>query len=188
MPPPSAAPERLYTPGDALRAECDAAGRDAFVAAHPHAWLVQDLQVFAGAGDPPSSNTAVDMGLQAGPDPERLRRLYLAPHQFGFVPLLKSARNPWTGRLLVGRAPTNDVVLRHPSVSKVHARLLPQGEGWALGDAGSTNGTWLDGRLLEPDAPAVPLPSPCLVKVGSVVCLVLSSRQAFDALRPPTAR
>ena len=44
-----------------------------------------------------------------------------------------------------GRDAANDVVLNQPAVSRMHARIERQGEGWALLDRGSANGTELNG-------------------------------------------
>lgn len=48
---------------------------------------------------------------------------------------------PWS----VGRAEDNDIVVRDPNVSRRHARLERQENGFAVEDLGSTNGTLLDG-------------------------------------------
>jgi putative peptide zinc metalloprotease protein len=48
--------------------------------------------------------------------------------------------------VLIGRSAASTVRLADPSVSRVHARLRPAGAGVVLEDAGSTYGTWLDGR------------------------------------------
>jgi len=50
------------------------------------------------------------------------------------------------GRLTVGRDPANDVVLEDPNVSRFHAEIVGGRDGVELRDAGSTNGTRLDGR------------------------------------------
>ena len=47
--------------------------------------------------------------------------------------------------LRVGSAAGNDVVLRDPTVSRVHVSLSPQREGVHVRDLGSTNGTFVDG-------------------------------------------
>jgi pSer/pThr/pTyr-binding forkhead associated (FHA) protein len=46
--------------------------------------------------------------------------------------------------IMVGRAPNNDIVLNHPSVSKVHAYFVQRDLRWSVHDQGSTNGTFLD--------------------------------------------
>ncbi len=48
--------------------------------------------------------------------------------------------------LVLGRAPTCDVVLPHSSVSRRHAELLRQDEHWLITDLGSTNGIIVNGQ------------------------------------------
>jgi hypothetical protein len=57
--------------------------------------------------------------------------------------------------LTIGRGLSNDIVLAHPSVSKQHAQLMQEEEGWRLVDLRSTNGTLVNStkiteRRLEP--------------------------------------
>jgi len=47
-------------------------------------------------------------------------------------------------RLRLGRDPSNDVVLDHPSVSRFHAIIEPRDDGWVLVDT-STTGTYCEG-------------------------------------------
>ena len=47
--------------------------------------------------------------------------------------------------MLIGRAPTNDIVVRDDGVSARHARLDADGGRWMLADVGSRNGTTLNG-------------------------------------------
>jgi pSer/pThr/pTyr-binding forkhead associated (FHA) protein/Zn-dependent protease len=49
----------------------------------------------------------------------------------------------------IGRAPDNTLRLADPSVSRVHARILAAAGGAVLEDAGSSYGTWLDGRRVQ---------------------------------------
>src|SRR5262245_32673820 len=62
-------------------------------------------------------------------------------------------------RLLVGREPTCDICLPHPSVSRRHAQLQQTEQGaWLLQDLNSLNHVYLDNRpvqhvLLEPGVP-----------------------------------
>jgi len=44
-----------------------------------------------------------------------------------------------------GRAADCDVAIEETFVSVLHAPIKPAGEGFVLKDAGSTNGTWVDG-------------------------------------------
>jgi hypothetical protein len=56
---------------------------------------------------------------------------------------------PGGRRISVGRGTDNDLYLNHPSVSKIHAALQMNREGTLLvADAGSTNGTYINGRRI----------------------------------------
>ena len=54
--------------------------------------------------------------------------------------------------IFVGRAPTNDIVLANPSVSKSHLRFIciPRTEHHQLVDMFSSNGTYLNGKKFYP--------------------------------------
>ena len=45
----------------------------------------------------------------------------------------------------IGRAPSNQIVVDHPSISAHHALLLRSGTSYWLKDLNSTNGTWMNG-------------------------------------------
>ncbi len=47
--------------------------------------------------------------------------------------------------ITIGRTPSNDVVIDHPTVSWQHAVLTKSPSGYRLKDLGSTNGTQIDG-------------------------------------------
>jgi pSer/pThr/pTyr-binding forkhead associated (FHA) protein len=57
-----------------------------------------------------------------------------------------------TPAVTIGRAPTNDIVITDPGVSRMHAALLGKGERWTIADASST-GTWVEGEKLQSKAP-----------------------------------
>lgn len=60
-------------------------------------------------------------------------------------------RVPLVGDMTIGRAPGSTVVLADPSVSRVHARITPRGNGGGvlIEDAGSSAGTLLDGVAIS---------------------------------------
>lgn len=51
--------------------------------------------------------------------------------------------------VVMGRDPTCGVRLDAEEVSRRHARVAPQGGGHVVGDLGSLNGTWVNGREVE---------------------------------------
>ena len=56
-------------------------------------------------------------------------------------------------QILLGRRGGVDVLLPHPRVSLVHARIERRSGGWVLTDEGSTNGTRLNGLQLDVGQP-----------------------------------
>jgi hypothetical protein len=50
-----------------------------------------------------------------------------------------------TGRLTLGRGKSNDVTLHDASVSREHAEIVRDGDGWKVRDLGSTNGVKVNG-------------------------------------------
>lgn len=75
--------------------------------------------------------------------------------EWRIVPVKKRPGNPYPDRLSVGRAPNCDVVLRLPSISKVHAHMLVQSDNsLCLRDNQASNQTFLNGRKLEPGTTA----------------------------------
>ncbi len=71
------------------------------------------------------------------------------------IPLRKvPGRNPFEAMITIGRAANNDIVIPFVCVSKFHAyvRRDPFSRAELLFDAGSSNGTFLDGEQLDPES------------------------------------
>ncbi|MBK9087612.1 MAG: FHA domain-containing protein [Holophagales bacterium] len=68
------------------------------------------------------------------------------------------------GAATIGREPGCDVLLASPTVSRRHALVAPNGEGWIVRDLGSGNGTFLDARRVD----EAPLPNGVAIRFGSV--------------------
>lgn len=82
--------------------------------------------------------------------------------------LTKSERNQLEGIVTLGRAPTNDIIVAHPAVSKTHALFHRRDDGWLLEDQDSTNKTHLNRRPLPPNE-RVALPDGGKVELASSV-------------------
>ena len=66
--------------------------------------------------------------------------------------IAKAPGNPYKDRISVGRAQNCDVVIRDPSVSKLHAHFRARPEGFDLTDLESKNHTLVNGERLSPGA------------------------------------
>jgi hypothetical protein len=62
------------------------------------------------------------------------------------VPAVGSHIEIGVDQAVVGRDPNSDVIVNDGSVSRKHARLERRGDGWAVVDQSSANGTFLDGH------------------------------------------
>jgi hypothetical protein len=68
-----------------------------------------------------------------------------AMHSRFLAPLSPRVGGHGRNVVTIGRNLGNDVILKHQSISRVHATFERQDEGLALTDMGSKNGSWLNG-------------------------------------------
>jgi FHA domain len=98
------------------------------------------------------------------------------------LPLVKAPNNPYPDRISIGRARNCDVVLRHRSVSKLHAHAKRDENGaWVLQDAGSHNGMIVAGRAVEPNGAAA-IASGQNVVLGAVTLRVVDGEELHVVL------
>jgi hypothetical protein len=70
--------------------------------------------------------------------------------------IVKKEGAPFPDQIGIGRAANTDVCLSLNSISKYHAFFSADGSGgYIVADAGSKNGSWLDGRRLAPRQPTL---------------------------------
>ncbi|MCS7030303.1 MAG: FHA domain-containing protein [Gloeomargarita sp. SKYG116] len=62
--------------------------------------------------------------------------------------------------LAIGRDPSNDLVIQHPTVSRFHARVERQDGSFVITDLGSTNGTYVNGK---------PITHPFVLRTGDTI-------------------
>jgi ABC transport system ATP-binding/permease protein len=82
----------------------------------------------------------------------------------------------------IGRAPSNQIVVDHPSVSAHHALLLRTGASYLLKDLNASNGTWINGDCVT-DAE---LKDGDTIRFGSVTAIfagVYRKRCSSDGIR-----
>jgi len=68
--------------------------------------------------------------------------------------------------LRIGRAEGCGLRLEHPSISREHAELSANDDGWRLRDLGSKNGSFLDGSPVD----ETPIAGECWLRFGDVYC------------------
>jgi hypothetical protein len=105
------------------------------------------------------------------------------PNEYRVTPIKKNPQNPFPDRMTVGRAPNCDVVVRMPSVSKVHAHLSHTDKGTLLlRSANSTNVTRHNNKLIEGDDVAEVRPGDS-ISLGALTLIVMHSRELYALLR-----
>ena len=168
-------------------AQCEAQrlGRQQFLQQFSHPWLVRELEpderdvLVYHTGSAPTE--ALPIALPT--DSSFLRRLRAEPNHFALHSLIKTERNPWLDRILIGRAQNNDIVLRAEYVSKLHAYLEEHDGSWWIHDADSANGTWLGETRIGQTGPGLRLVGGVTVRFGRVPCLLLTSHDLLDFWR-----
>lgn len=103
------------------------------------------------------------------------------------IRVAKSDRNVWKSRISLGRATNNDLIVRHASVSKLHAHFQVVAEGGVerlvISDAGSVNGTLVNGRSVgEPPDGGVAVEPGDRIMIGDVRCELLDAPRLYDRL------
>lgn len=103
------------------------------------------------------------------------------------IPLVKAPANPYSDRISVGRARNCDVVLRNPSVSKLHAHIRKEPNGtWVVIDANSHNGTTIDGMRVTAGQ-TIPIKIGEPITFGGMIVRIATATMVHQALlgRPP---
>lgn len=105
------------------------------------------------------------------------------PNEYRLSPIQKNPQNPFPDRMTLGRAPNCDVVVRMPSVSKVHAHLAFTRKGTLLlKPARTSNLTRHNGRLLDDDSEVEIAPGDN-ISLGALTLEVMTSKQVYALLR-----
>lgn len=152
-------------------ASADAAvNADRLQAAFGDAYLLLDADVVRPVSEAALLNTAV-MDVRPDQQPTRLEDLRV-------FAVRKSTRN-FEQVITLGRAQSCDLVIAHPSVSARHALFIVTGHCVALYDAGSTNGTTINGDPvpLHSDAKPLPLTPLSRLRFGSVEATYLNAER-----------
>lgn len=151
---------------DLLKLDASRFGEDEFVARHPSAFL---------SFDAPEDDE----------DPHFMTELANAPATKKSVvvtAIVKRDKSLFQDRISVGRARNSDIVIRHASVSKLHAHFRTEATGLTLTDVGSHNGTKVGGVALVPHRPEAVRPGMTVV-IGAIHVRVLEAKNVYELLR-----
>lgn len=96
-------------------------------------------------------------------------------------PLIKKPGASFPDRITIGRTVNNDIVIPDSSISRLHAYLRRDPNGWVLADAGSKNGSWLEGRTLAARK-ELALPSRSELRLGDVDLTFYLASDLYTAL------
>ena len=139
----------------------------------PNATLhVFDYATYVGVSTPPSAADAA-IALHA--------RLLKSRH---FVsPLRKKKSSAFADRITVGRSRTQDITLRHRSVSKHHTWFETDASGiHYVGDAGSTNGVQVGGGKIAVRE-LVEIPLGAEIVIGGVTMVIVTNSDLWRGYR-----
>jgi pSer/pThr/pTyr-binding forkhead associated (FHA) protein len=148
--------------------------RDEFAAQLEHCFLVLETALY--------EDEQVGFATQVV-DPISLKRsTFRRPQNIEVLPIIKAPSNPYPDRVSVGRARNCDIVMRDPSISKLHAHFRVGGAKLELVDIDSQNGTRVNGRALPPHQPS-PVESGDTILFGSVAAKLVDANALYDLLR-----
>jgi hypothetical protein len=149
-----------------------AAGRERFIAVHRNLFLVR-----VGAVVPESESAFDQFAFDTVVDEDDV------PDDEGgwiIAPVRKREGGAFPDRIGVGRARNCDVVLRFPSISKLHAQILDREPRMIL-DLDSANGTKVEGVALVPRRP-VPLPLGARIELGGIAVSLIDADRLYALL------
>jgi pSer/pThr/pTyr-binding forkhead associated (FHA) protein len=118
-------------------------GEDHFRKLYPHPFLVV-------INRPPEDREWMDPRT-AESKLSDIREIEIRSQSGEAVAVAKTDRNAFKSFITVGRARNNDIVLRAPKISKLHAQFAPCEDGCELMDLDSANGTTVNGVQLRKD-------------------------------------
>jgi hypothetical protein len=155
-----------------LRADARSLAREAFEERHGRAFLLLSA---ADLSTPRPTLTEVRLDDEGGHAP--YRRVESTANLSLVVFAVRHNGRSASHLITLGRAPDNDVVVPDVSISRFHAFVKDGGGRWMLQDAGSTNGTTVNGNTVprQGHGPAIELTSGDDVRLGSVDLTFLDS-------------
>jgi hypothetical protein len=149
--------------------------RDVFVAGHAGHFLVKRPRGGAEVEEQPAGFSIATAAAHVDVDP------YAGEWQV--FPVVKRPGNPFPEQITVGRATNCDIVLRVPSVSKVHVHILREASGaFSLHDNRPSNPILLNGVRL-PAGETRPLEIGDCIRFGTLEFEFVDAARLYDMVR-----
>ncbi|MEO8699213.1 MAG: FHA domain-containing protein [Kofleriaceae bacterium] len=143
-------------------------GQDEFLASAAPAALVRFRERQAGPEGGDRTLTLDEPGEETVDETMPHGRVTLGELvEMAIYPLAKKPGASFPDRITIGRTANNDIVVEDHSVSRLHAYVKAQGNGWVVADGGSKNGSWLRGEVLEARRER-PITSRMVLRLGDV--------------------
>jgi hypothetical protein len=139
--------------------------------AYPYDWLVREEGDPAAVTTLPPGSPAPLFGATAGGSQS--------------LAIALKAKDGSSEQVVLGRGEQSDIVLNDGTLSSLHLVFMRGPGGWTVRDAGSKNGTTLEGVALQPGQPK-PLLSGARLRAGSVVLRYYAPPEMLVRLRTPT--
>ena len=152
-------------------------GKDAFLATAAPAALVRRRHEDSEDGDLDAPSGERDAETQVAAQVTHKRH----PGGLEIYPLAKKPGASFPDMITIGRTANNDVVLRDVTVSRLHAFFRHREQRWVLADAGSKNGTSVNGDALAPRRER-DVRSGTPVRIGDLELTFYTSPDLFDVL------
>lgn len=134
----------------------------AFVRKYPDAWLIWENR-------PGERSTLPQYTMAMGGDGGGKPRSEFEPAAYRLLGAIKE--------LTIGRN-GEGILIKDSTVSDTHLVLKQVPGGWTVADAGSKNGTKVDGQLLTPETP-LELKSGAQIQIGAVKLTFLTAAGLF---------
>ena len=160
----------MSNPLSVLLTEARQLSKRQFLAKYPHPWLLSELikalQAPASRGANISTETMAQGSMRMLPTKPSALALQARPQSFQLLAVVKTDRNMWDERILIGRGDKNDLILHDASVSIEHAYFSKKGSHLQLISFPSLNPTKLNGTVLKPHGTGVVIPDGAALEFG----------------------
>jgi pSer/pThr/pTyr-binding forkhead associated (FHA) protein len=154
-----------------------------FLEQHPHPWLVLSQEARPKGDLTLRTNLYSTDGRLLTDDPTE------DVESLSAMEVSKGKNNSFGLGVTVGRTRNNDLFINDERISRFHAFFQIRDGSWAISDAGSRNGTFVDGLRLDARRPH-PLPARARLDFGGFRARFFLPPQFLDFLRkvPPAPR